>query len=218
MHGATPTEQGNSKGVGSTDPHTDSIKSERGIERVSLTEWQHSEGASDTMTHTNPIKSEGNGAHASTSTSFEGENVLPSALPVASRERVAQAAAKKFSQGPVTNTHSQLRNVLEGVLHAATFLESKVINTPSALPVKSIRHIGNLPITRIQISAGPGTQQRPMRLAVYFRARERESRIQPTPVTSSKRSKYQQTGSEMSHTESLDAQSVAKRPKNIEHN
>ena len=56
------------------------------------------------------------------------QNAPPSVSPVASRTRVAQAAAMKFSQGPVGSTRSQSYNVLKRALYAASFLDSKGIN------------------------------------------------------------------------------------------
>ena len=53
---------------------------------------------------------------------------LPSDLPVASRTRVAQAAAKKFSKDSISNIRSKSHNALERALHAVNFLDSKCVN------------------------------------------------------------------------------------------
>ena len=135
------------------------------------------------------------------------QNAPPSILPIASKTRAAQATAMNLSQGPASNIRSQSNYALERALHAATFLDKKSVNArrlasrkflpvifATALAVMYIdsgkcSNIDNLPITKIRISAEPGTHQQPTKLALYFRAWGKESKTLPTPAISSERNK-----------------------------
>ena len=151
-------------------------------------------------------------------------------VPIVSRTRAAQAAATKLSQGPARNTHAQSKCALERVLHTANFLDKKSVASKKTRLQYLWRHwpswtliqvkcsnINNLPITKIRISAGHGTHQRPTKSAVYFRAWGKESKTPLAPAISSEENKCHWTGTVMSHRENFNVQSTAKRHKDKEH-